>query len=216
MSESYYEILGVEPDASAEEIKAAYRLLVKTTHPDAGGDPEAFHQLSMAYNILSDVEERRLYDLVGKPRPDNAMAKQERVLQHMADLFELSILAVDRPVEEVDMIGLMKQAAKAKLEQLRDEERSIERLLKSSQTLRNRIKVKGETKNRFAEIIDGKAKIYAEQLKLASQIANDIQRVVEELERYSSIVDVIRTVQAAFYPVRDRRSSFITFIDYPS
>lgn len=52
-----YEVLGVGRDATAAEIKSAYRKLSKTNHPDAGGDPAVMRAINDAYEILSDPEE---------------------------------------------------------------------------------------------------------------------------------------------------------------
>lgn len=61
-----YATLDVKPDASADEIKRAYRKLAKKYHPDAKpGDKaaeERFKGISQAYEILSDTEKRRRYD----------------------------------------------------------------------------------------------------------------------------------------------------------
>jgi len=66
----YYEILGVSPDASQEEIKKAYRRLARESHPDANpDDPNAearFKEISEAYRVLRDPESRRQYDQFGK------------------------------------------------------------------------------------------------------------------------------------------------------
>ncbi|CAB9517679.1 expressed unknown protein [Seminavis robusta] len=50
--ESPYKILGLSADASAAQIKSAYRKLAQLTHPDKGGTKEAFHQIAVAYRSL--------------------------------------------------------------------------------------------------------------------------------------------------------------------
>ena len=60
-----YDVLGVDQDASAEEIKRAYRRKARELHPDAGGDEDAFKEATRAYEVLSDPERRRRYDVFG-------------------------------------------------------------------------------------------------------------------------------------------------------
>lgn len=62
----FYELLGIGKDADENEIKKAYRKLALKNHPDKGGDPEKFKEISMAYEVLSDPEKRKLYDQYGK------------------------------------------------------------------------------------------------------------------------------------------------------
>lgn len=57
-----YRVLEVSPGASAAEIKAAYRRLVKQHHPDAGGDEGRIVALNAAWEVLGDEEARRRYD----------------------------------------------------------------------------------------------------------------------------------------------------------
>jgi molecular chaperone DnaJ len=63
-----YALLGLQRDASEEEIKRAYRRLARELHPDVNQDPEAerrFKEITAAYETLKDPARRRQYDLFG-------------------------------------------------------------------------------------------------------------------------------------------------------
>jgi len=59
---TYYDVLGVNDTASAEEIKGAFKKLARKHHPDAGGNEEVFKEVSEAYETLSDEAKRDEYD----------------------------------------------------------------------------------------------------------------------------------------------------------
>jgi len=68
----YYEVLGVKRNASAGEIKSAYRKLARKYHPDANkaaGAAEKFTEATEAYDVLSDAEKRKMYDRYGHAGP---------------------------------------------------------------------------------------------------------------------------------------------------
>jgi curved DNA-binding protein len=68
----YYKVMGVERNASPEEIKSAYRKLARKYHPDVSKEPgaeEKFKELGEAYETLKDPEKRAAYDQLGSHRP---------------------------------------------------------------------------------------------------------------------------------------------------
>lgn len=66
MSKDYYKILGIEKNATADEIKKAFKKLAMQYHPDRpGGDEKKFKEINEAYQILNDTEKRQRYDQFG-------------------------------------------------------------------------------------------------------------------------------------------------------
>ncbi|WP_018655054.1 molecular chaperone DnaJ [Actinomadura flavalba] len=70
MANDYYATLGVRRDASADEVKKAYRRLARELHPDVNPDPatqEKFKEVTQAYEVLSDPQKREMYDMGADP-----------------------------------------------------------------------------------------------------------------------------------------------------
>jgi curved DNA-binding protein CbpA len=101
--QNLYDLLGVRPDDDAETLKKAFRKAAKETHPDHhGGDPQAadrFRQISEAYEILRDADQRAAYDrlLEFERRPLNHKVKRSlfEMKRHVVyDLIAATLLAI--------------------------------------------------------------------------------------------------------------------------
>jgi len=80
----YYEVLGVQKNASVDDVKKAYRQLVMQHHPDRVADPskkkeaeERFKEISEAYAVLSDPQKRQLYDQYGHQGVDSRYSTED-------------------------------------------------------------------------------------------------------------------------------------------
>lgn len=79
----FYQLLGVDKNATETDIKKAYRKLAIKHHPDKGGDPEIFKEICRAYEVLSDPAKRKAYDDYGEEGLDNSGASDP------TDIFDL-------------------------------------------------------------------------------------------------------------------------------
>ncbi len=81
IAKDYYDLLGVEQDATGEEIKKAYHRLALQYHPDRNhGDAsceEKLKEVNQAYQVLGNEENRRRYDLMLRPFSSRDVIYQE-------------------------------------------------------------------------------------------------------------------------------------------
>lgn len=83
----YYEILGVQRDASESDIKQAYRKLAKKYHPDVSheaNNEERFKEVAEAYTTLKDPEKRAQYDRLGRRAPGESFTPPPEWQQHFS------------------------------------------------------------------------------------------------------------------------------------
>jgi DnaJ-class molecular chaperone len=73
-SNSHYKTLGIDRNASPEEIKKAYHKACLKHHPDKGGKEETFKEITKAHEILSDPEKKKMYDVYGAAAPPTTAA----------------------------------------------------------------------------------------------------------------------------------------------
>ena len=96
MKKTLYDVLGVPTTASKSEIKKAYKMKAKTTHPDVGGDNTEMTALVEAYGILSDDEKRKRYDATGEE--DGVDNEMTEILQVFFQIAEQALIENDQNV----------------------------------------------------------------------------------------------------------------------
>ena len=95
MPRDFYEVLGINKEATSSEIKKAYRKLAREHHPDRNKDDpnaaEKFKEASEAYAVLSDEDKKRIYDQYGHSGLNSSghqgFNSAEDVFSHFGDIF---------------------------------------------------------------------------------------------------------------------------------
>lgn len=185
MGQTLYEILGVERDATQEEIKKAYRKRSMETHPDKNdGYDGAFKKVAAAYDTLSNPVKRKLYDKTGIHI--EAEPRQNVVNAIHGHFFK--VLNENPHAQNIDIVGFMLRdideavtAAKAQVE-------SIKNAQERYRSFKGKVRLKKEYShkdNMFDDLIDGQIATLETELKHFINLPNQlkiIRMIVEEYE----------------------------------
>jgi curved DNA-binding protein CbpA len=193
---THYETLGIEKDASQDQIKKAYRKKARENHSDRGGDDETMSEINVAYETLSDPERRGNYDKTGQSRLDDVDMQA----------FNIVISKCMQWIQQ-GAVGNMFEEVKASLEQdklniLGNEARGNQ-LVKHLTDTANKIKHKGAGPNRIKDAVDTQAAHVRQQLE---NIANELRRIsaaIDFINTYEYIDDssvVASTIRRVFIP----------------
>lgn len=145
-----YEDLGVNKNATKEELKQGYRTKAKKNHPDKGGSAEEMAKSNFAYKILSDEKKRIIYDQTGfvdDKNPDNNESVAINKITHI--FFSILQQWGDRCNEDIiEVIKININQNKNQLnENIKNQNKEIKRLTKVLNKLK--FKNKLENKNNF-------------------------------------------------------------------
>ena len=152
-----YEILGVEKDATDAAIKSAYRKLARKAHPDNGGNAAAFIEINRAYTVLSDPEQRTLFDASGVIVEDDVFNDQQLVLTTLAMYLEHVLgdgAQRGQSPNERNIVKIMRKMLEDRIYEMDSTARGLKIKRDEYRKLINRIKRKGEGENKFAIIIN--------------------------------------------------------------
>jgi curved DNA-binding protein CbpA len=189
-----YDVLGLARNAEPGAVKAAYRLKVRTAHPDRGGDPEVFIGIVRAFDVLSDPDARRLYDETGIVDPDAISRLRNEVAVVLADMFDAAVrTAIDTglPLDGVDFIAMMSTAVATNARDAGQQARRIGGELDALESLKRRIRRHDDKTNMFADRLDEQiATKQTEQSQLLRRV-HVFDIAVVELGNYENEVELI-------------------------
>ncbi len=176
-----YKILGVGRDADAAAIKAAYRRKVKTAHPDAGGDPEDFRLLTLAYEVLSDEEKRHHYDSTGEiPGDDSPEAAEQAKLYSAVSEMLLKVVGQITMPQYEDVLAFLRKMVAQHLRELDESIAGMQQLVVKIPVIANRIQVR-EGENILRSLL----------LARHEELQKKIDAVRAERNRYESILEFL-------------------------
>jgi curved DNA-binding protein CbpA len=152
LAEDLYNTLGVEPDASPEEIRRAYRKKAKQEHPDAGGSAEKFGALVKAHRVLSDAEKRARYDRTGEADdgPDNTDQKALSAIDQILD----QVLGKDEPAQ-IDIVEVIRAEIDRNIQHQKREMGFAKKHLKKLEKVKGRFRTVAK-RDIFALLLDRK------------------------------------------------------------
>jgi curved DNA-binding protein CbpA len=156
---NYYDTLGVNEDATNEEIKKAYRKKANEMHPDKGGSNEEFSRLSIAYKVLSDEDARKEYDSTGvtDDLPDEVKAAINYIRNKFISLVNDICNTMDIESIETSNLRIIVKVSKAISSDIEMTKAAIDRdntLLSRLQKVSTKVTTKGKTdkKNLFKSV----------------------------------------------------------------
>ena len=185
-----YSTLGIPPDATPEEIKAAYKRKAKETHPDAGGDAEKFQQVTLAHRILSDGEKRARYDETGSADEDVDTLDTAALAIIGGLVEEITQQIVTRDdLQFVDLAKQLRDRVKSQQAQANENLAQARKFEKKAVALRKRFKAK-KGPDYIGNMLDGKVAAcrgairsgedHLARLKRAAEILDDVDYQVDK------------------------------------
>jgi curved DNA-binding protein CbpA len=196
-----YAILGVERNATQEEITKAFRKQVKRHHPDRGGDRELFEKIQHAHEILNDPEKRAHYDQTGDTSNDRRDTSDKQIIEMLHSLLMQTILeltakdgawggAATPAVTQNNLLEVMKAKLLQGIRGFEEQKAGLNRQLRAvnETSLRLSPKQKNET-SIFGELLQVQATTVERLLKSNQANIDMTQQAIAFLDRYTYRVD---------------------------
>lgn len=189
---NHYEVLGVKPDATDEEIKRAYRKRAAETHPDKPenkGREDEFKAIAGAYEVLGDAVRRKHYDETGRDE-ETPVEKEARDL--LIKLFREALGSTS----EVEVVAFAKTGVSNAETNLGKQKTQIEARRKKLEKRRAKVEVAEGEMNLVHGIID--------------QELNGIEQALAEGERLKGVLKLAKEMLDKYVEQRDAPAQGIT------
>lgn len=171
-----YEALGVAKDATADQIKKAYRQLAKQHHPDTGGDPQKFHAIALAHDVLKDDAKRARYDETGE-MPDAEKSPDAVAISIIAELVEhlTNDIVTKEGLEHVDLAKKMIRQIDDRIAGMLSNRKEAEKFEKKAVKIRKRFAAKSGP-DYIGQMLDAKVETCRGAIRQAADMLAHLER----------------------------------------
>lgn len=183
MTIDLYKILGVARDASADDIKTAWRRFSKAHHPDKGGDKETFQRGQHAYEILRDPAKRRIYDETGDAGFANG--RRQEVERGILDVINL---VIEQNGERGSIIKTAKKIYRDKIPQFQRQGENAAVQLERYKRIRSRLRFKPQKEGErdiiteFFDVKEAGCQSAIESAKQCVEMAEESLKLLDQWE----------------------------------
>lgn len=178
-----YERLGILKDATAEQVKTAYRKLAQRHHPDKGGDMHIFQGVQEAYDTLSDSDKRAEYDATGTVGPNKPPLRDQAIVE-FGGLINAFLNSEQFDFDHANLIVNMREAINSKLSHLITQREQVEAKIARSENAKARLSIK-DGQNFIAQILDnmiqGNNQV-VRQIKSAEAVQSEMLLILDDFE----------------------------------
>lgn len=198
-----YEILGIPATASTIQIKTAYRLRARETHPDVSKDDgSAFAAVSRAYAILRDPDLKKRYDETGAVDDVEPLTVRQHMIQILASFLNSALNAMvdqNERVERHDLMALMREQVRQNTPLVLKNRDKFRKLVADRRILLKRITRTTDGENVFAKVIEAQLPEFEKALKQSEIDVIALEMAADELQNYKSEVEFIQAMQMGQY-----------------
>ncbi len=194
---SLYDPLGVDKNASKEEIKKAYRDKSKETHPDKKGNADEFKEIARAYSILSVDAKRKRYDTTGNENPEREFEQKFMGLANQT--FMQLMEQVD--IHHTDLVAEFKDVLKTLRYNMVKERLTARDQIEKYEEVKKRLKSKGN--QAIIVLLDGGIQNSKERIANLEEEIDFFDKAIEVAQDYDYNFDKPDTIELTFNSVGD-------------
>ena len=186
---SLYDDLGVLPDATPEEIIAAYRRQAKSHHPDAGGDPEEFAKIQHAADVLRDAQKRARYDETGES-DDTAAWEQAEAAKALSSVFAQILQQAQANLPAVNLALDLRSAIEKLIASARNDRRQLREAQEANAEAQRRLRHRGTGKDVLRAMLEHEHDDRETAIRQSERRGRVLETALAMAREYDWIVDL--------------------------